>query len=108
MRVAVVGSSGSGKSTFARRLGEAAAIPHFELDAINWQPGWRDLTTHDLATFIARVEEVAAGEAWVTDGNYSKVLPRILARATDVVWLDYDRSVIMPRVLKRSFIRSWT
>lgn len=108
MRVAVVGSSGSGKSTFAKRLAEAAGVPHVELDAINWQAGWRDLATHDLDTFIARVDEVVAGEAWVTDGNYSKVLPRILARATDIVWLDYGRSVIMPRVLKRSFIRSWT
>lgn len=108
MRVAVVGSSGSGKSTFARRLAAGAGITHIELDAINWQPGWRDLVTHDLPDFIARVEAATAAEAWATDGNYSRVLPRILARATHVVWLDYDRSVVMPRVLRRSVIRSWT
>lgn len=106
MRVAVVGSSGSGKSTFARRLGEALGLPVIELDAINWQAGWRDLNTHDPGEFVRRVEAAVAGEAWVTDGNYGRVLPTILPRATDIVWLDYGRQVIMPRVLRRSFLRS--
>lgn len=106
MRVAVVGSSGSGKSTFARRLGKALGVPVIELDAVNWQAGWRDLATHDPEEFGRRVEAAIAGPGWVTDGNYSLVLPRILARATDVAWLDYGRSVIMRRVVRRSLVRS--
>ncbi|UTP40070.1 hypothetical protein M9M90_02535 [Phenylobacterium sp. LH3H17] len=106
MRVAVVGSSGSGKSTFTRRLGAARGLTVIELDAINWQAGWRDLNTHDPETFVRRVEAAVAGDAWVTDGNYSRVLPTILARATHIVWLDYGRGVIMSRVLRRSFQRS--
>ncbi|WP_309644245.1 hypothetical protein [Phenylobacterium sp.] len=108
MRVAVVGSSGSGKSTFARRLGAVRGLPVIELDAINWQAGWRDLNTHDPEDFARRVDLAVAGEAWVTDGNYSRVLPAILARATHVVWLDYERPVIMRRVIRRSFLRSLT
>ncbi len=108
MRIAVIGSSGSGKSTLAKRLGEDLRLSHIELDAINWQAGWRDLATHDLDEFIARIDAAIAADGWVTDGNYSKVLPRILARATHVVWLDYDRSVVMPRVVRRSFVRAWT
>ena len=106
MRVAVIGSSGSGKTTFARRLGQAAHIPFVELDAINWQAGWRDLVTHEPEEFVRRVEAAIAPDAWVTDGNYSKVLPAILARATHLVWLDYGRAVIMPRVIGRSFARA--
>ena len=30
-------------------------LRHIELDAINWQPAWRDRTRHDPALFIARV-----------------------------------------------------
>jgi adenylate kinase family enzyme len=106
MRVAVIGSSGSGKTTFARRLGEVGQIPFVELDAINWQAGWHDLVTHEPEAFVRRVEAAIAGDAWVTDGNYSKVLPAILARATHVVWLDYSRAVVMPRVIGRSFARA--
>jgi adenylate kinase family enzyme len=108
MRVAVMGSSGSGKSTFARALAAALGVPHTELDAVNFQADWVDLNTHDPAEFVRRVEAIVASDGWVTDGNYSTVRPTILRRATHVIWLDYDRSVIMPRVIRRSFIRALT
>jgi energy-coupling factor transporter ATP-binding protein EcfA2 len=44
MRIVVVGTSGAGKTTLARRIAALLELPHIELDAINWQPGWRDLT----------------------------------------------------------------
>ncbi|HEY1927323.1 MAG TPA: hypothetical protein VGG92_07655 [Caulobacteraceae bacterium] len=109
MRVAIIGSSGSGKSTLARSLGEALGAPVIELDAINWQAGWRDLVTHDPEGFRARIAEAVAPDHWVTDGNYSRFAwPLILPRATDLVWLDYDRAVIMKRVITRSFLRAAT
>ena len=37
MRISVIGTSGAGKTTFARRLAEAVGAPYVELDAINWQ-----------------------------------------------------------------------
>jgi adenylate kinase family enzyme len=108
MRIAVVGSSGAGKTTLARRLGRALDLPFIELDAINWQAGWTDLNTHDPEAFVRRVEAAIAPDAWVTDGNYARVRAAIWSRATHLVWLDYDRSVIMPRVIRRSFLRSIT
>jgi adenylate kinase family enzyme len=108
MRITIIGSSGSGKSTLARRLGEALALPAIELDAINWQAGWRDLNTHDPETFIARVDQAIAADGWVSDGNYARVQRHILARATHLVWLDYDRALTMNRVIRRSIARSWT
>ena len=106
MRVAVIGSSGSGKSTFGRKLAATLGAPHLELDAVNWQAGWVQLNKNDPAEFVRRVELVIASDRWITDGNYSAVLPAILRRATHLVWLDYGRSVIMPRVIGRSFRRS--
>jgi adenylate kinase family enzyme len=106
MRVAVMGSSGSGKSTFARKLAAALDAPHTELDALNWRPGWVDLSKTDPAEFVRLVEARAAADRWVMDGNYTAVRPAILRRATHLVWLDYERSVIMPRVIRRSFVRA--
>jgi len=108
MRVSVIGTSGSGKTAMARQLGAALDLPTIELDAINWQAGWRDLNTYDPETFVRRVEEAAAADSWVIDGNYSRVRPLIMARATHVVWLDYPKAVVMARVLRRSFMRSLT
>lgn len=106
MRVMVVGTSGSGKTTFARRLAKVLDVPHIELDAINWQPGWRDLTTHDPAEFDRRVEAAASDDGWVTDGSYGRVWPILARRAHHIVWIDYSRAVVMRRVIWRSLVRA--
>jgi adenylate kinase family enzyme len=108
VRVSVIGSSGSGKSTFARRLADQLGLTHVELDALNWQPGWRDLHREDVPAFLARVAEATAGERWVTCGNYGVAQDVLLPRATHLVWLDYERPLIMRRVIRRSFIRALT
>jgi len=106
MRIVVVGSSGSGKTTLARKLGAELGLAFVELDAINWQAGWRDLNTHDPDDFIRRTAEATTGDAWVADGNYGLVRPVLWGRATHLVWLDYSRAVIMPRVIRRSVARA--
>ena len=98
MRILVIGTSGAGKTTLARRLAHQAGFPHVELDAVNWQPGWRDLDRHDPPEFARRVSAVIQAERWVADGNYGSVRDLLWRRATHLVWLDYSRPVIMARV----------
>ena len=107
MRIAVVGTSGSGKSTLARQIAEALSIPYIELDAINWQPGWRALNADDPAELRRRVDQATDGSAWVLDGNYGSSLGTLVpSKASHLVWLDYDRTIIMTRVIRRSFQRA--
>lgn len=106
-RIAIIGNSGSGKSTLARALSTRLGVIHIELDALNWQPEWAALSVKDPVTWSRKVSKAIERDNWITDGNYSKVaLPQILPRATDVIWLDYSRRVIITRVLWRSFIRA--
>ena len=105
MRVAVVGTSGAGKSTLARQVASALHLNYIELDAINWQAGWRDLNTYDQEGFRNKTAQAVAGEAWVCDGNYGVVRPIVWARATHIVWLDYSRSVVMRRAVWRTLLR---
>ena len=105
MRIVVVGTSGAGKTTLARRIAALLKLPHIELDAINWQSGWRDLTRHDPEEFVRRVNEAIEAKAWVVDGNYGPVRDRVWQRATHLVWLDYERSAIMARVIFRTLFR---
>jgi adenylate kinase family enzyme len=108
IRVAVVGTSGAGKSTFASRLAASIGVAHIELDAINWQAGWRGLDREDPVEFRRRVIAAIASESWVSDGNYSEVRGVVLERATHLVWLDYSRLVVMRRVVWRSLMRAVT
>ena len=73
MRIVVVGTSGAGKTTLARRIAVQLQLPHIELDAINWQSEWHDLTRHDPEEFVRRVIEAIQAEAWVVDCNYGPV-----------------------------------
>ena len=39
MRTVVIGNSGGGKSTLARRLAATSKCQHIEIDGLLWQPG---------------------------------------------------------------------
>jgi adenylate kinase family enzyme len=106
MRLLVVGCSGSGKTTMGRRLGQALGVAHTELDALNWDPGWRSLTAEDPDEFRRRIAAIAAADAWVMDGNYVKVGGDHWRRATAIVWLDTPRWRVMPQVVWRSLTRA--
>jgi adenylate kinase family enzyme len=99
-RILVMGSSGSGKSTFARRLSEATGIPFVSLDALFWQPGWQPT---EPAVFEARVTEAARGARWVMDGNHSERPSGELRRqlADTIVWFDLPRRTCMTGILTR-------
>jgi adenylate kinase family enzyme len=106
-RIAIIGNSGSGKSTLARYLSARHDISHVELDALNWRADWFALSTEQPERWARAVTEAIVGDEWITDGNYSKgALPQILPRATDVIWLDFSRAVIMAHVLRRSASRA--
>lgn len=104
-RIAVLGVTGSGKTTTARRLARILGIQHIELDALNWQPGWQQVKTE---IFRERVTKAIAGPAWVTDGNYSKARDLIWGHATTLVWLDYPLLVVLWQLFSRTIRRTWT
>jgi len=108
MRVVIVCTSGAGKTTLARRLSHEFGLAHVELDAINWQPGWRALYEEDLPEFTRRVAAATAGERWVCDGAYGRVRDVLWPRATHLVWLDLPRHAILRQVIVRSLIRGLT
>jgi adenylate kinase family enzyme len=99
-RVLVLGSSGSGKSTFAGRLSRITGIPMISIDAIYWQPGWRS-SAPDV--FEAAMTQAANQRSWIMDGNYltrgAGELRR--ARADTVFWFDLPRWVCLSGVLFR-------
>jgi adenylate kinase family enzyme len=103
-RVSVVGSTGTGKTTYARQLAEILEVPHTELDAIVWQPNWTLLSREE---FRARVAERLAAPGWVVDGNYggAEVRPMVWALSDTIIWLDFSLPVIYRRLLRRTIDR---
>ena len=86
-RINVVGATGAGKTTVARRLSQVLHIPHVEIDALFWEPNW---TRAPAGILAQRVAEATSPERWVLDGNYRVVRDLIWPKATGIVWLDYS------------------
>jgi adenylate kinase family enzyme len=103
-RVSVVGNSGSGKSSLARRIAAQLDVPHVELDAIHHLPGWEPI---DPDEFMARISAVAQTDGWVIDGNYRTVVVDgpVWQHADTVVWLDLPRRTVMRQVITRTLRR---
>ncbi|MDQ3710723.1 MAG: adenylate kinase [Acidobacteriota bacterium] len=100
-RVSVVGTSSSGKTTFAKNFAQILNVKHIELDAINWLPDWVE---RPKDKFLSLVEKAAAGDAWVFDGNYTRTREIVWGRATAIVWLNYS----FPRTFYRAIIKRTT
>lgn len=101
-RINVRGVSGSGKSTFAKRLAGILDYKYVEFDAINWQPGMVPLPDEE---FRNRVRHAISGEDWVADGNYGSVRDIVMGRIDTLVWLDYGYRTVAPRIIGRTFRR---
>jgi hypothetical protein len=103
-RVAIVGSTGSGKTTLAHRLAVRLGLECVELDALHWEPNWTEAADDVLR---ARVQAALASGRWVVDGNYFKLHDLTLARAQVLVWLDYSFQRTALQLLRRTFRRGW-
>lgn len=101
-RVAIVGTSCTGKTTLARSLSRALDVPHTELDALYWGPNW---TPRAPEEFRSRVQELVTSPFWVIDGNHAAVRNLVWSRATTLVWLNYPFSLVFSRAVTRTLRR---
>ncbi|HEY4177507.1 MAG TPA: DNA topology modulation protein [Kofleriaceae bacterium] len=99
-RVLVIGSGGAGKSTFSKRLGELTGLPVLHLDALHWRAGWEAAPKEEWKQIV---DEIAARETWIMDGNYGGTLDRRFAACDTVIFLDLPRIVCLQRALLRAF-----
>jgi len=99
-RIIVIGSSGAGKSTFAKALAAARGVPHLELDHFHWGPNWTE-----RPDFRERIAEAVQQDAWISDGNYDVVRDIVWPRATAAVWLNYSFPLVFRRALTRTVRR---
>jgi adenylate kinase family enzyme len=99
VRINVIGTSGSGKTTFGRQLAKVLKIPFIEMDALFWGPNWSFPEDEQL---FQTLENELASESWVLDGNYTRTLDIKWVRVQAVVWLNYK----LPRTVYQAVTRA--
>jgi len=98
-RILIIGCSGSGKTTLTNKLAAQTGLPVIHLDQEYFFPGWKEPKTEDWAK---TVEQLAAREQWVMDGNFSGTFKYRMPRADTVVFVDRPTWLCLWRVLKRT------
>ena len=104
-KIAVVGTSCSGKSTFAEHLSRRTGIPHVRLDELYWKPNW---TEKPVEEFRRLVGEATSRPQWIVDGNYSKTRDLVWPRADTLIWLNYPFPIVFGRAFRRTVHRVFT
>jgi adenylate kinase family enzyme len=99
-RVLVVGTSGVGKTTLARKVAAAYGLPVFHLDKMAWRAGW---VRRPVAEFEPEVDALMDGERWLIEGNYTATLRARAGRADTLIFIDLPLWLC----LKRVFFRWW-
>ena len=89
MKIAVIGYSGSGKSTMARQLGQILGYPVLHLDKVQFLTNWQERDTEESKSIVLSFLE---NPNWVIDGNYSRFyLDRRLEEADKIIFFDFNR-----------------
>jgi len=95
-RIVVVGCPGAGKTYFSAMLARRIGIRHIERDRLG---------VPNTQAFRDDVSAAVAGERWVFDGPPYFVEGLVYPAVQAVIWLDYRRSLILARAIRRSLRR---
>ncbi len=100
-KIVIVGTSASGKSTFARKLAKQLSLPLIHIDSLMWSSGWEYAGDE---TAIERIRTEAEKSEWIIEGfMFEAVVAELLEKADQIIYLDYARWILVWRYLKRTW-----
>lgn len=98
-RIMVVGSSGAGKTTLSRAIGQRFGLEHLSMDKeYFWLPGWQARARPEQREMISAA---VMRERWIMDGSNPSSFDLRLPRTDIVIWMRLPRITCILSVLKR-------
>ena len=99
-RIAIFGLPGSGKSTFADKLGKKLELPVHHLDRHFFVENWKE---RDREDFLNWQQERVDENEWIIEGNSIASLEMRFKRADTVIYFQLPRYLCLWRVFMRPF-----
>ncbi len=97
-KIIVLGCSGSGKSTFSKKLQKVTGLPLVHLDNIWWRFDRSHISREE---FDRKLAEVLQGNQWIVDGDYSRTYEVRFKSCDTVIFLDYSYEECMKGIKER-------
>lgn len=105
MKIRIIGSVASGKTTLARKLSAKLNIPYYELDNVVWkrhETGDIRRTYEEMKDYL---DEIVQAEGWIIEGVHGEEwVASTFTKADEIIFLDPSYSARRFRIIKR-FVR---
>lgn len=87
-KIIIFGNSGSGKSTFAKKLAHADNLSHLDLDSLAWLPTLPP-TRAPLKSSQQQISQfINTNKAWVIEGCYTDLLELAIPYASEIIFMN--------------------
>ncbi len=100
MKIAVIGYSASGKSTFSKKLSAHYNIPVLHIDTIYFD---ENMTINDRKVTEGRIFDMMKKDHWIIDGTYRYLAQNRLEQADHIFLFNFGRWTCFFGLLSRYF-----
>lgn len=100
-KILILGSPGSGKSTFAKQVSVNKNIQAYHLDSIKRQTNWKKTPKNKVIETLKQIENQ---NSYIVEGSYDILLENIIHDCDLIIILNTPTIVCLKRVILRTFI----
>lgn len=100
LKISIIGSPGSGKTTLAESLSDELCIPHHDLDKIGWKNGMQ------WTAYVDDAIAIAEQSGWIAEGNFVVWTDPLFYQADYIVHLEIPWPVAAWRIVSRHISKS--
>lgn len=97
-KIAIVGISASGKSFFARNLGNKTGLIIYHMDKLFWKDNWQEIPEQE---YLKEHEKLIEKDKWIIEGYIDSKMANRLEKSDLVIFLDYPGAYCAWQLIKR-------
>ena len=101
MKIQITGSTGSGKTTYSKKIAKELNIPRYELDDIHWIRDQKGDTRRPMDEKLALLTEIVNQNNWVIEGVQFKWSDNSFEEADVIIVLDVSQLKNRYQIIKR-------
>jgi adenylate kinase family enzyme len=101
MKICIVGPSGAGKTTIAKKLAEELKISTHAFDEVYWNLNGIEFVKNSEETIALGIEEITLQDSWIVEGAYDKRLFPLLLECSLILKMEVPFYLRTIRLLQR-------